>query len=69
VTENERTRPSAETRATEKEDALVRAHADDEPTTEEEEAAARAHLDEETARAYKEATERGARQEGEGRIP
>jgi hypothetical protein len=69
MTDPERTRPSAATRATEDEDALVPAQADDAPTPEEEEAATRAQMDDETARSYKEAIERGARQEGEGRIP
>jgi len=66
----ERTRPSRETRATEEEDERVTAHADDLPTPEEEAAAERGRVDDpEAATAYKEAIERGARQEGEGRIP
>jgi hypothetical protein len=48
----------------------VTAHADDQPTSDEEAAAERAgEGDEESAQAYKEAIERGARQEGEGRLP
>jgi hypothetical protein len=69
LNEPERTRPNAATRATEQVDARVEAHPDDAPTTEEEEAAARAHMDDESARSYKAALERGARQEGEGRVP
>jgi len=67
---DERTRPSAETRRTEDEDARVAPHADQLPTEEEEEAAERAGaVDDDAARAYKEALERGADQKGEGRIP
>jgi hypothetical protein len=67
---DERTRPDRETRATEREDAAVHAQADDHPTSAEEAAAERAGpADEESSKAYKEAIERGARQEGEGRIP
>lgn len=69
MNESDRTRPSAQTRATEKEDALVEAHPDAAPTAAEEEAAERAPLDEASARSYKAALERGARQDGEGRIP
>jgi len=66
----ERTRPSAETRATEDEDAGTAAHADDRPSADEEAAAERADdLDPAAERAYKEALERGANQEGEGRLP
>jgi hypothetical protein len=65
-----RTRPNAKTREEEAREARVTAQPDDAPTDEEEEAAARAGSgDEESARAYKDAIERGARQEGEGRIP
>ena len=67
---DERTRPDQATRATEREDARVKAHADDAPTHDEEAAADRAGTpDAKSAEAYKEAIERGARQEGEGRIP
>ena len=67
---DERTRPDQATRATEREDAQVKAHSDDAPTSDEEAAAERAGTpDEKTSEAYKEAIERGARQEGEGRIP
>lgn len=46
-------------------------HGPDRPPTPEEEAAADAHgpVDPDVAEAYKEAAERGADQEGEGRIP
>jgi hypothetical protein len=64
------TRPSAETRKEEARDERVTAHADETPTSAEEAAAERAaDADEATSRAYKEAIERGARQEGEGRLP
>jgi hypothetical protein len=64
------TRPSSETRDTERDDARVRSGPDDMPTPEEEEAAERAGAaTPEVSQAYEEATERGARQEGEGRIP
>jgi hypothetical protein len=64
------TTPSDETRATESDDAKVRASADDMPTEEEDAAAARAgDLDDDVADNYKDAIERGARQKGEGRIP
>ena len=70
MADDERTRPDNVTRETEAEDARVRAASDDPPTKEEEDAAARAEpLDAEAAAAYKEALERGADQEGEGRIP
>jgi hypothetical protein len=70
MSDAERTRPSAETRAEEESDAAVGPHADDLPTKDQEEAAARAgDLDPEAERAYKEAIERGANQPGEGRIP
>ena len=69
MTERSKTRPNAATRATEKVDALIEAGADDPPTSEEEQRAERAGaVDDEAARSYKEALERGARQEGEGRI-
>jgi hypothetical protein len=64
------TRPSDETRAEEQRDERIPAQADDAPTGDEEAAAERAGTaDEETERSYKEAIERGARQEGEGRLP
>ena len=70
MSESERTRPSATTRAEEEADAQVKARPDGAPTPEEDAAAARADgLDEDEKRAYKDAIERGARQEGEGRLP
>jgi hypothetical protein len=64
------TRPSAETRKEEARDEKVSAHADETPTSAEEAAAERAgDADEETSRSYKEAIERGAHEEGEGRLP
>jgi hypothetical protein len=64
------TRPSAETRKEEARDERVTTHADAQPTSDEEAAAERAgEADEETSRSYKEAIERGAGQEGEGRLP
>jgi hypothetical protein len=69
VSESERTRPSGETRAAEAEDGRVTAQADASPTSDEERAAERAEVDEEAAaRSYKEAIERGADQQGEGRL-
>jgi len=69
MTESERTRPNDKTRAEEDADARVEAHADTLPTPAEEAAAERSDgVDEDAARDYKEALERGARQEGEGRI-
>ena len=69
MTEPQRTRPSDKTRTTEEEDALVRAHADEMPTSDEEAAAERAEPDANVAAEYKEALDRGANQQGEGRIP
>ena len=70
MSETERTRPSGDTRATEDEDARVDPHPDAPPTRDEEDAAERAGgLDPEAARSYKEALERGAAQQGEGRVP
>lgn len=66
----DRTRPSAETRAEEDADALVQPRADGAATPEEEEAASRVGaLADDEKQTYKEAIERGARQEGEGRLP
>jgi hypothetical protein len=70
MAERERTRPSDDTRAAEAADAHEVAHADRPPTKDEEEAAERQRVaDDDTAHAYEEALERGARQQGEGRIP
>lgn len=68
--ETQRTRPSGSTRAAEEADAQVHATPDDLPTPDEEEAAERAGgPSRDVERNYEEAIERGARQEGEGRIP
>jgi hypothetical protein len=56
---DERTRPNAKTRAAERDDAETTAHADRAPTPEE-------HAD--VAEHEKEMAERGADQQGEGRI-
>jgi hypothetical protein len=70
MSESDRTRPSATTRAEEDADAQVKSRPDAGPTPDEEAAAARADgLDDDEKRAYKDAIERGARQEGEGRLP
>ena len=70
MAKRERTRPSDETRAAEAVDAREVAHADRPPTKDEEEAAERERVaDDDTAQAYEEALERGARQQGEGRVP
>jgi hypothetical protein len=64
------TRPDDETKKTEKEDAAVPAGADRMPTPEEEAVAdAQPDLDADVAESYKEMAERGAKQEGEGRLP
>jgi hypothetical protein len=69
MSEAKPTRPSDKTRAEEKADARVEGHADKLPTPAEEAAAERSDAgDEDAAGAYKEAIERGARQQGEGRI-
>jgi hypothetical protein len=70
MSDAERTRPNRKTRAAEVEDEKVTAQADDLPTHDEEAAAERGRVeDPEAADAYKEAIERGARQQGEGRVP
>ena len=63
------TRPDGETRATEREDAERPAGADREPTAEEEATAESRTLDPEVAEHEREMAERGANQEGEGRLP
>jgi hypothetical protein len=67
---DERTRPSAETRAEEAREARQGAGAGRPPTAEEE-AAADEHeeVPAEVGEHYEEMLERGARQKGEGRIP
>jgi hypothetical protein len=68
--QNEPTRPSKATRATDADDAQTPAGSDEQPTPEEEEAAARAGKpSDDVSRNYEDAMERGAKQQGEGRIP
>jgi hypothetical protein len=64
------TRPDDETRRFESEDAQARHEPDKMPSPEEEEAAERAGTpSEDVAEHYEEMAERGAKQEGEGRLP
>jgi hypothetical protein len=69
TTPDDQTRPSDRTRATEDEDARTPARADREPTPDEEKTAEGLDLDPEVAEHYEEMAERGANQEGEGRLP
>jgi hypothetical protein len=69
VTMTDKTNPSAETRAAEREEAGAAHDADRAPTPEEEQAAAKNSLDPEVAEHEKEMAERGVNQQGEGRIP
>ncbi len=66
---DERTRPDEDTRAAEREDAETKAGADRMPTTEEAAIADDLELDPEVAEHEREMAERGAHQEGEGRVP
>jgi len=66
---DEKTRPNAETRDAEREDADRRAGADREPTTDEAERADARTPNPEVADHEREMAERGANQEGEGRLP
>ena len=63
------TRPDKETRATERDEAERRAGADREPTPDEETQADSRPLGEGVAEHEKEMAERGANQQGEGRLP
>jgi len=63
------TRPNAETRAAEREEADRGAVADREPTTDEAERADAHRADPDVAEHEREMAERGANQEGEGRLP
>jgi len=63
------TRPSAETRDAERDEAAAPHDADRAPTKDEEAAAEGNSLDPETAEHYEEMAERGASQKGEGRVP
>jgi hypothetical protein len=64
----DRTKPTAETRAAEREEMTARHESDRQPTPDEEGAAETLELDPEVARNEKEMAERGAHQKGEGRI-
>jgi len=65
-----RTRPTSTTCEAEAADAQVHAAPDEMPSPEDEEAAERAPAESpEVSENYREAIERGARQEGEGRLP
>jgi hypothetical protein len=65
---DDRTKPSAETRREEERDAQV-AHGASAESTRGPQAEPPDEVDEETADHYREMTERGANQEGEGRLP
>jgi hypothetical protein len=66
---SERTRPSPETREAERVDASRRAGPDEAPTPDEEARADALELDPDVATHEEEMQKRGARQEGEGRLP
>jgi hypothetical protein len=66
---SEPTRPTRETRDEERVDAQRSAGADREPTPDEEAAAEQNELDPGVVQHEREMAERGAHQEGEGRIP
>ena len=66
---SDQTRPSADTRAAERDDAQTKAHADREPTADEAKKAEQQKLDPSVAEHEKEMAERGANQKGEGRLP
>ena len=66
---NPPTRPSAETRAAERDDAQQSAHADGAPTPEEEAIADAVQPDADVAAHEQEMMERGANQQGEGKLP
>jgi hypothetical protein len=63
------TRPSAKTREAELADARTKPHADREPTAAEEKLADSQELDPDVSDHAREMIERGADQEGEGRVP
>ncbi|HEY5013602.1 MAG TPA: hypothetical protein VIK61_12985 [Acidimicrobiia bacterium] len=62
-------RPSDATREFESEDAHTEAGADRAPTSDEEKSAETNELDPKVAEHYEEMAERGANQQGEGRLP
>ena len=63
------TKPSSETRDAERQEAEAEHVADREPTSEEAELAEQRSTDPEVAEHAREMAERGAHQEGEGRLP
>ena len=63
------TRPTAETRDAERDEAAASHEPDRAPTRAEEEAAEQNTLDPETAEHFEEMAERGAKQKGEGQVP
>jgi hypothetical protein len=65
----DQTRPSEQTRAAERAEASVHAGADRMPTPDEEATADSLESDPDVAAHEKEMAERGAKQQGEGRIP
>jgi hypothetical protein len=65
---DERMKPSRETRSAEREDAAAEHDADRPPTDDEARAAGDRTADPEVSEHYEEMAERGARQQGEGRI-
>lgn len=64
----DRTKPTAETRAAEREEADAPHVSDREPTREEEAATAGLEVDPKVAKSEQEMAERGANQKGEGKI-
>ena len=69
MSQQEPTRPNAETRDAERDDAQRRAGADREPTPDEQEFADARTSDPEVSKHEREMAERGVEQQGEGRIP
>jgi hypothetical protein len=70
MNERSRTRPSGATRAEEKKDARVESGPDtDSDASADDRAPTRDDLDPAVAEKYEEAIERGAKQQGEGRLP
>ncbi|HEY7105679.1 MAG TPA: hypothetical protein VH986_04715 [Acidimicrobiia bacterium] len=65
----ESTRPSRETREEERREADTTAQADRAPTEDEERAAEQNELDPDVTEHEREMADRGAKQEGEGRVP
>jgi hypothetical protein len=65
----DRTRPNDQTRDAERAEAEVHSGADRMPTPDEEKVADSLDVDPEVAENYEEMAERGANQQGEGRLP